>query len=132
MPKAVRAKFPTSFGIFSPTGHVVMAFANDESAEMAREALLAGGFTEEDVTRYTKDDVILECQRSKEHAASPMQIGQEAAKIDEYMALANAGSGFLVIHAPGDDRAKQAVSIVRPYGIKFAEKYNRLTLEELV
>ena len=26
---------------------------------------------------------------------------------------------------------KKAIQIVHPYGLKFAEKYNRLTLEEL-
>ena len=49
MAKAIRGKFPTSFGVFSPTGHVVMAFPNDESAELDCEALLAGGFSENDV-----------------------------------------------------------------------------------
>ena len=88
MAKPVRAKFPTSFGVFSPTGHVVMAFADDESARMAREALLAGGFSEGDVTRYSKNDVIVECERSNEQASNPLQIGQDVAKIAEYLALA--------------------------------------------
>jgi hypothetical protein len=131
MAKTVRAKFPTSFGVFSPTGHVVMAFPNNDSAELARGALLAGGFSENDVTRYTKDDVIAECEKSNEQASNPVQIGQDVAKIAEYLALAKKGCGFLVVHAAEDERTKQAVAIVRPYGLKFAEKYNRLTLEEL-
>ena len=60
MAEAIRAKFPTSFGVFSPTWHMVMAFNNDESAELAREARLAGGFSENDVTRYTKEAVTAE------------------------------------------------------------------------
>jgi hypothetical protein len=131
MAKPVRAKFPTSFGVFSPTGHVFMAFGNDKSAEMAQRALLAGGFSENDVTRYNKEDVIQECERSMEHASNAAQIGQDAAKIEEYLALAKEGCGFLVVHAPEDERSKQAIAIVHPYGLKFAEKYNRLTLEEL-
>lgn len=131
MAKAVRAKFPTSFGVFSPTGHIVMAFPNNDCAVMARAALLAEGFSENEVTRYTKEDVILECQKSNEHATDPLQIGQDAAKISEYLALAKEGCGFLVVHAPEDERSKLAVKLVQPYGLKFAEKYNRLTLEEL-
>jgi hypothetical protein len=131
MAKPVRAKFPTSFGVFSPTGHVVMAFADNDSAELAREALLAGGFGENDVTRYTKNDVIEECEKSNEQAANPVQIGQDVAKIAEYLALAEEGCGFLVVHADDDDRTKRAVAIVLPYKLKFAEKYSRLTLEEL-
>lgn len=131
MPKPVRAKFPTSFGVFSPTGHIVMAFGDDSSAEMAQSALLAGGFGKDEVTRYNKEDVILECKKSMEHASNPAQIGQDVAKIEEYLALAKKGCGFLVVHAPEEEQSKQAIAIVHPYGLKFAEKYNRLTLEEL-
>lgn len=131
MAEPVRAKFPTSFGVFSPTGHVVMAFANDDIAVIARAALLAGGFSEEEVTRYNKDDVIRECEKSNGQASNPVQIGQEVAKIEEYLALAKEGCGFLVVHAPEDERSKRAIELVHPYGLKFAEKYNRLTLEEL-
>lgn len=131
MVKAARAKFPTSFGVFSPTGHIVMAFPNNDCAVMARAALLAEGFNENEVTRYTKEDVIQECEKSSEQAVDPLQMGQDAAKIAEYLALAKEGCGFLVVRAPGDERSKQTVKIVQPYGLKFAEKYNRLTLEEL-
>jgi hypothetical protein len=131
MAEPVRAKFPTSFGVFSPTGHVVMAFPNDDTAVIARGALIAGGFSEKEVTQYKKDDVIRECEKSNEQAANPVQIGQDVAKIAEYLALAKQGCGFLVVHAPEDERSKKAVEIVQPYGLKFAEKYNRLTLEEL-
>ncbi len=108
-----------------------MAFANDESAKMAREALIAGGFSETDAMRFSSDDVMLECERSNEQVSNPLQIGQDVAKIAEYKALAKEGCGFIVVHAAGDERAKQALAIVHPYGLKFAEKYNRLTLEEL-
>jgi len=131
MAKAVRAKFPMSSGVFSPTGLIVMAFPNNDCAVMARAALLADGFKEIDVTRYTKEDVILECEKSSGNAANPLQMGQDAAKVEENLALAKEGCGFLVVHAPGDERSKQAVEVVQPYGLKFAEKYNRLTLEEL-
>ncbi len=131
MTKPVLDKFPTSFGVFSPTGYVVMAFPDDQSAERARAALIAGGFKENEVMRFTKDDVIAEGEKSREQILNPVQIGQDVAKLEEYMELANAGSGFLVVHAPEHDRSRLAVAIVRPFGLKFAEKYNRLTLEEL-
>lgn len=131
MAKPARAKFPTSFGVFSPTGHIVMAFKDDATAERARAALLAGGFGDGEVTRFTSEEVIADAQKSKEQEASPLQIGQDIAKIDEYLALAKNGCGFLVVHAPEEDRTKQAMAIAKPFGLKFAEKYNRLTLEEL-
>ena len=108
-----------------------MAFDNDDNAAMARGALLGDGFEENDVTRYTRDEVIAECNKSNEEAAAPVQMGQEMAKLDDYLALAKSGCGFLVVHADKDDRTKQAIAVVLPYGLKFAEKYNRLTMEEL-
>jgi hypothetical protein len=131
MAKAVRAKFPTSFGVFSPTGHVVIAFHNEDSAERARRALVAGGFSEDDITRYTHAEVSAECEKSSEQAANPLQIGQDVAKIAEHLALAQAGCGFLVVHAPEAEQTREAMAIAHPFGVKFAEKYNRLTLEEL-
>jgi pentose-5-phosphate-3-epimerase len=45
--------------------------------------------------------------------------------------LAKQGCGFLVLHAPDDKHARRAVALVKSLGLKFAEKYNRLTMEEL-
>jgi hypothetical protein len=108
-----------------------MAFVNDEKAGQARSALVAAGFSEGDVARFSKDDVIAECEKSLEQLANPVQIGQDVVKVEEYLALAKEGCGFLIVHAPEHDRSRQAVAIVKPFGLKFAEKYNRLTLEEL-
>jgi hypothetical protein len=131
MTENAKRPFPTSFGVFSPTGHVVMVFDSDATAQRARQLLLDNGFPEEDVVQYTKDEVIGVFRRSEEHTFDPLQIGQELAKVDEYLGYAKHGSGFLVVHAPDDEAAKSAVAIVRPVGLKFAEKYNRLTIEEL-
>jgi hypothetical protein len=127
----IKPKFPRSFGVFSPTGHVVMAFDNDADAEHARQALFQGGFAGNDVTRYTKDEVLAEFQRSEEQAFNPLQLGQDVDKAEEYLELAHQGAGFLVVLAPAEDTARRAVRIAKPLGLKFAEKYNRLTLEEL-
>jgi|SRR5450631_775648 hypothetical protein len=131
MEKSTQVLFPTSFGVFSPTGHVVMAFATDGEAERARQLLVDDGFAQDDVTHYNKDEVMAELRKSEGQSASPVQIGQEVAKVDEYLVLARQGCGFLVLYAPEDETAKRAVVIVKPLGLKFAEKYNRLTIEEL-
>ncbi len=108
-----------------------MAFATDGEAQRARLLLVKSGFAQDDVTHYDKDEVMAELRKSEGQAASPVQIGQEVAKVDEYLVLAKQGCGFLVLHAPEDETAKRAVVIVKPLGLKFAEKYNRLTIEEL-
>jgi len=117
-------EFPTSFGVFSPMGHVVMAFTTDSDANRARQLLFNNGFAQEDVTHYGKAEVLAQIEKSEEQSTSPAQIGQEVAKVDEYLVLAKQGCGFLVLHAPEDESAKRAVAIVKPLGLKFAEKYN--------
>jgi hypothetical protein len=131
MSKLTKDKFPTSLGVFSPTGHVVMAFTNDDDAKNAQQALINGGFSQNDVTHYNADEVMAEFEYSEEQAVNPVQIGQDVVKVEEFLALAKEGCGFLVVHAPRGSQSKRAIQIVHPYGLKFAEKYNWLTIEEL-
>jgi hypothetical protein len=126
-----KAKFPTTFGVFSPTGHVVMAFASDGDAERARGLLIQNGFAAEDVVHYGKNEVMAALKKSEKQSASPLQIGQEVEKVDEYLALAEKGCGFIALHAKEDEAAKRAVSLVKHLGLKLAEKYNALTIEKL-
>ncbi|HXC33025.1 MAG TPA: hypothetical protein VNZ56_11155 [Verrucomicrobiae bacterium] len=128
---AKAAKFPTSLGVFSPTGRIVMVFSTEENAKNAQNVLLTSGLTQDDLTLYSNEEVVAELEKSERQAANPLQIGQDLAKVPEYLALAKEGCGFLVVHAPEEEQAKRAIDLVRPYGLKFAEKYNRLTLEEL-
>ncbi|HUK29589.1 MAG TPA: hypothetical protein VLV89_00645 [Candidatus Acidoferrum sp.] len=51
--------------------------------------------------------------------------------MDEYLALAEKGCGFIALHAKEDETAKRAVVLVKPLGLKLAEKYNLLTIEKL-
>jgi hypothetical protein len=129
--KLTKPSFPRSFGAYSPTGHVVTAFTTDADAEKARQTLLRNGFGEEDVTHYSREEVLLEFVRSENHVINPNEVGQEVARFEEYLELAGQGCGFLVVHTPGDEQAKRAVNIVMPFGLKFAEKYTRWTLQEL-
>jgi len=131
MSKLSKSKFPTSLGVFSPTGHIVMAFATDSDAVKAQKSLQVAGFKEEDVTHYNKVEVLSEFEKSEEQTASPLQIGQDVSKVEEFLSLAKQGCGFLVVHAPKREQSKLAIEISRPYGLKFAEKYNWLTIEEL-
>jgi hypothetical protein len=131
MKTEAKKRFQESFGVLSPTGHVVMAFASDHEAKRARQLLVDDGFSQKDVTHYGNAEMMKELEESEKQAANPVQIGQELASVDKYLALAKQGCGFLVLHAPEDEAAKRAVSIVKPLGLKLAEKYNHLTMEQL-
>jgi hypothetical protein len=130
--RATKPKFPRSFGVFGPTGHVVMAFENDSDAEYARQALFHSGFGWDDVTRYSRDEVLAEFRNSEEQSLSLFQLEQEVSKAEEYLDLARQGAGFLVVFVSDEEASRRAVRVTKPLGLKFAEQYNRLTLEELV
>jgi hypothetical protein len=129
--RLTKPSFPRAFGDFSATGHVVTAFTTDADAEKARQTLLRNGFGEEDVTHYNKEEVLLEYVRTEIDDFDPVEIGREAPKFVEYAELAGQGCGFLVVHTPEDEVAKRAVHIVMPFGLTFAEKYKRWTLEDI-
>lgn len=131
MEKMTKAELPLSFGMFSPTGHVVMAFATDADAKSAREALARNGFTRDLITHYDGDEVLSQIKKIEDTDEKVFQLGQEAEKVERYAELAKKGCGFLVVYAPKDEDSKRAIETVRPFKLKFAEKYNRLTLEEL-
>jgi hypothetical protein len=130
MKKLPKLSFPRPFGAYSPTGHVVTAFTIDAQARKARETLLRNGFSDADVTHYNKNEVLWDFERGEAQALDSIQIGEEVAKFEEYVELAGQGCGFLVVHTPEDEVAKRAVRTVLPFGLKFAEKYKRWTLEE--
>jgi hypothetical protein len=129
--KMTKGQMQTSFGIFSPTGHVVMAFATEADADKAKGALLSAGFKSDSITQYSSSEVLTQIKGTEDTDQKAYQLGQETEKVEQYAELARKGSGFLVVYAPKDADSKRAVDTVRPFHLKFAEKYNRLTLEEL-
>jgi hypothetical protein len=126
-----KPRFQESFGVFSPEGSVVMVFPDDDSARKAREALIQSGFSEENVTHYGRDEVLQELEKSERHTRDPLQIGQEVAKVELYLDYAKVGCGFLLVHVTNGEETQSALDIAHHHGLKFAEKYNRLTLEQL-
>jgi hypothetical protein len=131
MEKMTKAEMPTSFGVFSPTGHVVMAFESDSAARKARQTLINHGISKYRITYYGSADTLSQIEVSRETDNKIFQLGQEEEKVKRYAELARQGCGFLVVYAPSDEETKQVMDIVHPLKPKFAEKYNRLTLEEL-
>jgi hypothetical protein len=131
MEKMTKTHMPTSFGVFSPTGNVVVAFDSDVDARKARQALISGGIGVDEITVYRGDEVLSQIEGSRKSDNKLFQLGQEEEKVKRYDELAKRGCGFLVVYAPSDDDSNHVMEIVHPLKPKFAEKYNRLTLEEL-
>jgi hypothetical protein len=131
MEKMTKAEMPTSFGVFSPTGHIMIAFESDVVARKARQTLIDGGISPDRITYYGGAEALSQIEGSRESDNKIFQLGQEEEKVKRYTELAKQGAGFVVVYAPSDDETKNVMDLVRPLKPKFAEKYNLLTLEEL-
>ncbi len=131
MEKMTKAEMPTSFGVFSPTGHIMIALESEVVARKARQTLIDGGISADKITYYGSAEALSQIEGSRESDNKIFQLGQEEEKVKRYTELAKQGCGFVVIYAPSDDETKNVMEIVRPLKPKFAEKYNLLTLEEL-
>jgi hypothetical protein len=129
--KMNRTDAPTSFGIFSPRGYVVMAFATEADAKQAREALISHGLKGDSITFLGSRDMLDQIMKEEKEAEKIYQLGQEREKADRFAEFARSGSGFLAVYAPKDKDSRRDVEIVRQFKLEFAEKYNLLTLEEL-
>src|SRR5271168_4418765 len=115
MRKMTKADMPTSWGIFSPTGHVVMAFATDADANKASAALRSAGVAGDSILHYSPAEVLDLIKPTEDSDEKAFQLGQETEKVDRYAALAKKGSGFLVVYAPKDEESKRVVDMARPF-----------------
>jgi hypothetical protein len=51
--------------------------------------------------------------------------------MQRHLKLAPHDGGFLVVYAPHEAESARPVRIAEPFGLKLANKYNRLTLQDL-
>jgi hypothetical protein len=131
MEKMSKADMPTSFGVFSPTGHIVVAFESEAVAKNARQGLITSGVASDKISLYRSDEVLSQIENSRKTDNKIFQLGQEEEKVKRYDELAKRGCGFLVVFAPKDKETEQVMKILNPFKPKYAEKYNLLTLQEL-
>jgi hypothetical protein len=129
----------TQFGIFYPTGYVLSVFPDVAHADRAVAALLATGFTTDDLVVATGAEVLV---YSGELRADPGLFsrferfvadlfGGEATLADELVGLAERGHAFVAIHAPDDAATTRAAEAVRAFAPVVLRKFDRLTYTDL-
>ena len=90
---------PTSFGIFKPVDHVLMAFATDAQTDAAVGALRAAGFVESDISRYTPSEMREQAELDIGNASPLASLGQDLNLVLAHLALAEQGQSFVVVKA---------------------------------
>lgn len=123
---------PTSFGVFKPVGHTLIALASEAQVQAAVSALLAQGFAAEALVRYTPAQMVAQVD-AQEQAASPLaSLGQELNLIKSHRALAQQGCSFLLVHAPDDAQAERVATLAREMKAVAAQHYGSFLIEELI
>jgi hypothetical protein len=130
--RMTKADHPMSFGAFKPVGHVVVAFADDGSAEAATAALREAGFDDDDVLHYSADEEGSEMTRMLERTSSLAGFGYEVTLMRRYRQLAQEGCSWLLVYAPDDAHASTVAAVARRFGARIAERYHRLAVEDLI
>lgn len=119
-------------GMFYPTGYIVAGFADRQTRDRAQQALIRQGFGEAQLTAVTAQDM-------REQAASNLQapsvfasMGSSLPARQKQLELAEAGCDFLLIEAPEREQEQRAVWALSQVPIRYAIKYRRLIIENLL
>ena len=130
--RLTREDIRTATGNFNPTGHAVLAFADDAAARQAEQALHAAGFTAEDVLTYTGEAVKPRLQTMVDTASQGAGFGYEITLLRRYLVLTGEGCDWLIVYCPDDAATARVTEVAARFKAKSAVKYNRLVNEELV
>ena len=130
--RLTREDIRNATGNFNPTGHAVLAFADDAVTQQAEHALHAAGFTAEDVLAYSGAAVKPSLQKMVDTAGESAGFGYEITLLRRYLTLAGEGCGWLIVYAPNDAATQRATDVGVRFGARSAVKYNWLVNEDLI
>lgn len=123
---------PTSFGVFKPVGHIVIALETEAQAQALATGLLALGFVATEMVHYTPEEMKNQVQAQLLTASPLASMGQDLNLIKAHQALAEAGCSFLVVHAPEAEQVQQVTLVATSLNAKSAQRYGSLIVEELI
>jgi hypothetical protein len=126
-----KADPPTSFGIFKPIGHTVMAFQDVAQVHEAQASLASIGFTSESMVWYAADEMLAQINAQLESHNPLANFGYELDLINAHKVLAQQGCSFLVVEAQTDALAEQVAVVVKRMRPASAQHYGRLMIEDL-
>ncbi len=123
---------PTSFGVFKPVDHVVLALETAETARAVTDQLFAQGFSAADVVRYTPQEMMNQVDSNLLTASALASLGQDLNLVKAHRALAEAGCSFLVVYAPQAEQVQRIQTLANRMKAKSAQRYGSLIVEELL
>ncbi|MCO5125377.1 MAG: hypothetical protein M9915_16765 [Rhizobacter sp.] len=119
-------------GILNPVGHVVLAFKDDAVTAQAVEALQGAGFGADDILAYLASEATPRLRERVRTASEVAGFGYEITLMRRYLAFAEEGAGWLIVHAPENDATQRIVEVARRLDALCAVRYHRLASEDLL
>jgi len=121
----------TDFGLFYPTGYMVIAFERYEDAEQSCRDLRIGGYDPVDCDLHTAEEVAEFDQRQLDNAGLMARLGKSAKAVEKDLQAARKGATFLRVFAPNDLDAERVMNVVRRRPFIHVHRYHRFAIEDL-
>ncbi|MBL0729068.1 hypothetical protein [Piscinibacter sp. HJYY11] len=123
---------PQTLGVFAPVGHVIVSFPTQQDMGAAADALREAGFADENISRYTSDQMREQVDIDLAKASPLANLGQEINLARAHGELADEGYSFLVVKAKEEAQWTQVAEIARRFHAERAQRYGNFIIEELI
>ena len=123
---------PTSFGVFKPVGYVMTGVPTQAQLDALVSALHSAGWPAPDVRQFSPQESVAELRTMVDSAGPLAGFGYEITLLKRYLALAEAGTQWLLVRAEDSERAASVAEEARHCGATLAVYYRTLTIEELI
>jgi hypothetical protein len=123
---------PTSFGVFRPTGWMMIGLPAQASADALIEALHAAGWSSSTVLHFAPEDSVRAFEAMSANASAMSGFGFDITLVRRYAEMSRAGHRWLLVQADSDAAADSATAMARACGATQALHYRSLTVEELI
>jgi hypothetical protein len=122
---------PTTFGIFKPVGHTLIAFHTTAELTSAQADLARLGFEQDSMVLYSDTEMLAQVDKELEHVSPMANFGYELDLIHIHRELAQDGCCFLVVKADTDALEKLVSDMVRSIKPASAQQYGHFMIEDL-
>lgn len=122
---------PTTFGVFKPVGHTLLAFQTTGALRAAQQALSARGFATTAMVEYSAPEMLRLADEEIQAVGVLASFGYELDLLRTHRMLAEQGCSFLVVRVPDDGHAALMADLVGTLQPASAQHYGRFLIQDL-
>ena len=118
-------------GSFYPTGHLVVAFHQEEDAHQVLKSLLGTGDTFVGSFYMSASQMADFAKKNLIEANILAALGTSLTNVQAFLDAARDGASFLIITTPDDETTERAMQRIRQVPFLLAERYHLLAIETM-